>query len=215
MKKLLVSAFAAALMMLAGAAAHAEVVKFTVAQAVNANGSVTPTLTWCTEQVQSSSPTTCAGSAPASGCSASGGWTGVKAAQGTETLVSVTTTTSYTLQCTWPGSDSFTVKWVAPTTNTDGSALTDLAGFKVYYSTSSSMSQNQIKTAASGATSVVIGPGLAPATYYVVVSAVNAPGAESVKAPSPPATRVVSSGNTITQTVKVAFPNQVTNVTTE
>jgi len=28
-----------------------------------------------------------------------------------------------------------TVSWIPPTTNTDGTALTDLAGYKVYYGT--------------------------------------------------------------------------------
>lgn len=197
------------------AGSEAETLKFTVAQQVNANGSVTPTLTWCTEQVASSNPTTCAGSAPASACTASGDWTGTKAAQGSETLAAVTTTKAYTLQCSWPGSDSFTVSWVPPTKNTDGSTLTDLKGYKVYYSTSQAMSNNQRIDVVSPASNVVIGPGLAPATYWVVVSAYNVAGVESIKVPSPPASKVLSSGASVSQMVKVTFPEAPTNVTVQ
>lgn len=35
------------------------------------------------------------------------------------------------------GSNATTLSWNAPTTNADGTALTDLAGYKVYYGTSS------------------------------------------------------------------------------
>jgi len=195
--------------------ASAENLKFTVGQQVNTNGSVTPTLTWCTEQVTSPG-LTCAGSAPASACTASGDWSGSKAASGSETLAAVSTTKTYSLQCSWPGSDQFTVKWTPPTTNSDGSPLTDLKGFHVYYSTSSSMSQNQLKDVQNPAAgSVIIGPGLAPATYYVVVSAYNVPGAESTKVPSPPLSRAVSSGAVVGQTVKVTFPAAPTNLTVE
>lgn len=195
----------------ADAAQAQSVVKLTIAQAVNANGSVTPTLTWCTEKTQSTG-TTCSGT-PASACTASGSWTGTKAAAGTETLPTVTTTANYVLQCSWPGSDSFTVNWTTPLTNTDGTTIDDLAGIRVYYSTSAAMSQNTIKSAPANATSLLIGPGLAPATYYVVVSSYNTPGAESVKVPVPPLSRVVGGGTTITGSVKVAFPSPPTGVT--
>lgn len=206
MKKLLLF-----LLGLCAGAVHAETLKFTVAQTANANGTVTPVLTWCTEQTQSTG-TTCSGT-PASACTASGAWTGTKAASGSETLAAVATTTSYTLQCSWPGADQFTVGWVPPTTNDDGSLLTDLKGYKVYYSTSSSMSNNQVKDVQSAAAnSVVVGPGLAPATYYIVVSAYNVSGAESKKAPPVPLQKVLSGGASVTGSVKVTIPNAPTNL---
>lgn len=69
-------------------------------------------------------------------CAASGGWSGAKALSGTQTITGVTATTTYTLTCT-AGPGQAVVSWVAPTQNTDGSALTNLAGFKVYWANSS------------------------------------------------------------------------------
>lgn len=193
--------------------AQAQVIKLTGVQVVNPDGSVTPTLSWCTEQTASAGLTTCTNPGPASACTATGGWDGTRAASGTQGQTPVRTSTTYTLSCVWPGADKFTVNWVPPTANDDGSPLTDLAGFRVYYGTSASMSSNQIKDVAQpGASSVVIGPGLAPATYYVVVSAYNSKGVESVKVPAPPASRTLGAGATVGQAFKVTVPNAPTNV---
>src|SRR5213076_1330508 len=85
------------------------------ANKTSATGSLTPVLTWSTNPVASS-------------CAASGGWSGTKAASGSQTLTAISASTNYTLTCTW-ATGSSTVSWVAPTTNTDGSSLTNLAGF--------------------------------------------------------------------------------------
>ena len=70
-----------------------------------------------------------------------------------------------------PG-NSATLTWVAPTTNADGTPLTDLAGYKIYYGTSS------------GVYSVIIDVGnittykidnLSPGTYYFSVTAYDNP----------------------------------------
>ena len=74
-------------------------------------GSVTPRLTWSTNPVATS-------------CTASGGWSGTKAASGAQTLTAINANTNYTLTCTW-GTGSATVNWTAPTTNTNGSACAD------------------------------------------------------------------------------------------
>src|SRR6185369_8184211 len=87
------------------------------ANATSATGSIVPVLTWSTNPVATS-------------CRASGGWSGNKSASGSETLARINATTNYTLTCSW-GSGSTRVSWTAPTTNTDGSPLTDLAGFRV------------------------------------------------------------------------------------
>lgn len=209
MKKLLLS-----LLLLCAAGAHAQVVKFTVQQAVNSNGSVTPTLTWCTELVASSSPTACSNPTVASACTASGDWSGTKGPSGTQALAAVTTSKTYNLSCSWPGADSFPLSWTLPTKNDDGSNLTDLAGFKIYYSTSSSMSSNQVITISNPATtSTNVGP-LAPNTYYVVMTAYNTAGAESVKS-SPIVSKTLAAGASVGQTVKVTFPNSPTNVKVE
>ncbi|HVS25222.1 MAG TPA: putative Ig domain-containing protein, partial [Gammaproteobacteria bacterium] len=74
---------------------------------------------------------------------------------------------------------SATLTWSAPTQNSDGSPLTDLAGYKVYWGTSS---HNYSGTAAlnnPGLATYVV-DGLASSnTYYFAITAVNSTGTES------------------------------------
>lgn len=134
------------------------------AKVTSAIGSVVPVLTWSTNPVATS-------------CVASGGWSGTKAVAGTQTLVSIIASTNYTLTCTW-GVGSATVHWTAPTTNTDGTPLTNLASFRVYYGTSaSSLSQNTAITDITRS-SATIGS-LSPGTWYFAVRAVNTNNVES------------------------------------
>jgi hypothetical protein len=71
-----------------------------------------------------------------------------------------------------------TLSWTPPTQNTDGSALTNLSGYKVVYGTSSSALTQTMQVNA-GVSSVVV-ENLAPATYYFAVRAVTSAGMESV-----------------------------------
>jgi hypothetical protein len=195
--------------------AQSQTLKFTVAQTVNANGSVTPGLTWCTEG-SASSGTSCSGSGAAVACTASGDWGGAKGPAGSETLAPVTIGKSYTLACSWAGQDSIQFTWTPPTTNTDGSPLTDLAGYHVYYGTTPTMSVNQVKDIPQpGASSTVLGPGLAPGTWYVVLDSYNVAKVPSGKAPSPPLSKTLGSGVSVTQSVRVTFPNAPTNLTVQ
>jgi hypothetical protein len=69
-------------------------------------------------------------------CAASGSWVGDKATQGTQTIAGLNASARYTLTCnaaSVPG--SAVVRWTPPTHNTDGSLLTDLAGFAIQYGT--------------------------------------------------------------------------------
>lgn len=75
-------------------------------------------------------------------------------------------------------SGSATVTWTAPTTYTDGTALTDLAGYHVYYGTSPSSLTQVIDVANAGATSDTIS-NLASATWYFAVTAYTTSGLES------------------------------------
>ena len=70
------------------------------------------------------------------------------------------------------------ISWVPPTQNSDGSALTTLAGFNIYYGTSAS-SLTQVQTVAgTGLTSYTVN-NLASGTWYFAVSAYTSTGAES------------------------------------
>jgi len=134
------------------------------ANSTSATGSMAPVLTWSTN------PT-------ATSCRASGGWAGDKAVSGTQTLPTINASTNYTLTCSW-GTGSSVVSWVAPTANTDGTPLTNLAGFRVYYGTSStSLSQSRtISDVAARSTTIT---GLTPGTWYFSVRTLNSRSIES------------------------------------
>ena len=72
---------------------------------------------------------------------------------------------------------SATVSWTAPTRNTDGTALTDLAGYVIYYGTSSRNYTTQVPVNM-GTTTLVV-DNLTPGTYYFAATAVNSSDIES------------------------------------
>jgi hypothetical protein len=76
-------------------------------------------------------------------------------------------------------SGSATLSWTPPTRNTDGTALTDLRGYKVYWGPAAGSYTNSVTLSNAGLTSYVVS-NLVPGTYYFVVTAVNSKGAESV-----------------------------------
>jgi hypothetical protein len=71
------------------------------------------------------------------------------------------------------------VSWTVPSFNTDGSALTDVSGYRVYYGTSPSNLAQSILVAGVGLTSVAV-TGLPAGTYYFAVATVNSTGQTSV-----------------------------------
>lgn len=73
---------------------------------------------------------------------------------------------------------SATVSWTAPTANTDGTALTDLAGYKVYWGTSQGNYSSSVIIANPGVTSYLV-DNLVPDTYYFVATAFDLDGNES------------------------------------
>lgn len=76
-----------------------------------------------------------------------------------------------------PGAGSATLSWTAPTQNTDGSNLTDLAGFRIYYGTSQGALIPQQLIADPLSTQFRV-TGLASGTWYFAVSAYNLGGVE-------------------------------------
>jgi hypothetical protein len=62
--------------------------------------------------------------------------------------------------------------------NLDGSALTDIAGYRILYGTSPTALSQSVSVSDASTTSQVIG-GLAPGTYYFAVVAVNSSGIAS------------------------------------
>jgi hypothetical protein len=74
---------------------------------------------------------------------------------------------------------SATLTWLPPTTNTNGTPLTNLAGFKVYWGTSPGNYTSSVTVMNPGLATYVVGS-LTPNTYYFTVTALNSSGAESV-----------------------------------
>jgi hypothetical protein len=72
-----------------------------------------------------------------------------------------------------------TLTWQPPTTNTDGSTLTDLSAFKVYWSTTQGTYSPTQSAQISSATRSHTVSGLARGTWYFVVTALNTQGLES------------------------------------
>jgi Fibronectin type III domain len=73
---------------------------------------------------------------------------------------------------------SAALTWTAPTENTDGTPITGLGGYHIYYGTSASAMTTTITVADATETSYVVG-GLAPGTYYFAVVAYNSAGMDS------------------------------------
>lgn len=68
--------------------------------------------------------------------------------------------------------------WTPPTTRMDGSALTDLAGYKIHYGTEQGQYTEIVDVPGAGISEYVL-VGLGPGTYYFVVTAYDEAGGES------------------------------------
>jgi len=73
---------------------------------------------------------------------------------------------------------SATVSWIPPTQNSDGTVLTNLAGYRIYYGTTPGNLSKTAVVANAGLTRYVIS-GLATQTWYFSMTAYNAAGFES------------------------------------
>ena len=75
---------------------------------------------------------------------------------------------------------SATLTWLAPTENSDGTVLTNLAGYHIRYGTNASELTQEIDLAGAATTTYVVS-NLAPGTYYFAVTAYSSAGAESTE----------------------------------
>ncbi len=74
---------------------------------------------------------------------------------------------------------SATLAWVAPTTNSDGSTLTDLAGFRIYYGTASGTYTQSVTVNGPYTTNYTLSALPVGSTYYLVVRAFDTSNNES------------------------------------
>jgi hypothetical protein len=117
---------------------------------------------------------------------ATGSLTGTPAASGTfsSIIISVSDGTAsaslpaFSIVVT-PTPGTATLTWVAPTQNTDGSALTDLSGYVIYYGSSADNLNNNISVSSAAATSHTVNGLTKGATYYFAISSVNSSGVVS------------------------------------
>jgi hypothetical protein len=89
-----------------------------------------------------------------------------------------TALSTFAIAVTAVSNGSATLSWTAPTENTDGSTLSNLAGYRIRYGTSAASLTNTIVINNASVTTYVV-ENLSPATWYFAVTAVNSQGAES------------------------------------
>jgi hypothetical protein len=87
--------------------------------------------------------------------------------------------TSYSITVLATATGGFTLNWDAPTSSEDGSALQDLAGYRIYMGTQSGSYPDVIEINNAGVTTYVF-DNLAAGTYFMLVTAVDAAGNESL-----------------------------------
>ena len=76
------------------------------------------------------------------------------------------------------GAGSATISWTPPTSNTDNSPLSDLAGYRIYYGTSSGDLAQVLDLPNPGISNGVV-ENLAPGTWYFAVTSYNSSNVES------------------------------------
>jgi hypothetical protein len=75
-------------------------------------------------------------------------------------------------------SSNATLSWEAPTANTNGSALTDLAGYRIYYGSNPSKLDQSVQIKTVGMLTYVL-DNLTAGTWYFAIMAVTSAGTES------------------------------------
>lgn len=184
----------AAILAFAALEIHAQTVSLQSTPASGA-GSVTPTLTWSTQP-------------PATSCAASGGWTGTKAASGSQAAAPVTSSTSYTLTCQFAGDTTATLTWIAPTQNTDATPLTDLASYTISYGPTAS-AEGTVVSVDAPATQKIISNLPAGVTFFAM-QAVNKAGLKSAWTPTVSKTTTAATSVVQSTAVSVSAPPPAT-----
>lgn len=89
-----------------------------------------------------------------------------------------TDTLTFSIEVTTVANGSVTLSWSAPTENEDGTTLTNLAGFKLYYGTETGRYTETIDIDNPGVNTYVV-ENLTPDTYFFAATAYNTDGIES------------------------------------
>lgn len=76
-----------------------------------------------------------------------------------------------------PTSTTATLRWSEPTSNTNGTPLTNLAGYRIYYGTDAKNLDETVALSSPQDTSYALN--LTPGTWYFAIKSVTSTGAES------------------------------------
>jgi hypothetical protein len=85
---------------------------------------------------------------------------------------------TFSINVTQISTGSVTLSWIPPTTNTNGTPLTNLSGYKIYYGTSPSSLTHSVQITNPGIASYAVG-NLSPATWYFSLVSFNSANVES------------------------------------
>jgi hypothetical protein len=85
-----------------------------------------------------------------------------------------------TVTVTAAAAGTATLTWSAPSVNTDGTPVTTLSGYTIYYGTSASALTQSVAVSGAGTTSFEL-TGLAAGTWYFAVAADATDGTESAQ----------------------------------
>jgi Fibronectin type III domain len=78
-------------------------------------------------------------------------------------------------------SSNATLSWAAPTENTNGTALTDLRGYRIYYGTSAKELNQVVALSSPGIQTYVVDGLSVGVTYYFAIAAMASDGTESAQ----------------------------------
>jgi len=127
----------------------------------------------------------------ADSCVASGGWLGSRDTAGSQQVGPIESSATFSLSCTGPGGTTLemvsvsalgelSIRWVAPEENVDGTPLTDLRSYRIYYGGQSRDYTHTVDVVDPSATSHAFS---APSgDYYLTMTALDADGNESAYA---------------------------------
>jgi hypothetical protein len=92
--------------------------------------------------------------------------------------VGTTSLPPFSISVVGTASGSATLSWLPPTVNTDGTALTNLSGYRIHWGTQAGDYANSVSVDNAGLSSYTVDQ-LTPATWHFVVTAVNSNGVQS------------------------------------
>lgn len=153
---------------------------------------------------------------PAAGatCTASGAWSGTKAASGSETLGAIRSSSLWALACTWPGETIATLTWTNPTQNDDGTAYLNPNVTRLAWSSSGNLASfDCLQPAATPSIQTTDRPadqtmhtitGLTPGTWGFAAYAVNS--VNLCSAASNIATKTITGPASLSESFSVTVP---------